>query len=329
MVLLMGDRKMTCILPLLNLALAIAIPAPAAAQASTDAARAEVEIRDVVLTDGAHRYAIPITVGSASLDAGLDTGSTGLRVLPGTLEGVDARPISETRRYRFDSGVELAGAAAIAEVAIGALAAEIPLQIVVSVGCAPLVPRCPAAKVPPDRYRLEGDGLPDQGFPAILGLGSATGGIPNPAVALGAKRWIVELPRPDVPGTPGRLILNPREDEVAGFTPLGPAPQGCIADDTTHARECGTLVLDTGAPGIRVVGAAGGPRAWPSGSPATLTFAGAPLTERFRVNNGLATRMSFERSDHPGTTIYLGPLPYFVFAVLYGPAPGAIALKPR
>ena len=138
-------------------------------------------------------------------------------------------------------------------------------------------------------------------------------------------------------------MLGPRDDEVAGFTHLTTVAYagdrhdgviGCIADDVTQARECGVIVLDTGAPGIRVVGGATAPRAWPAGSAATLTFAGgggpaAPLVERFTVGHGVATRMTFARSEARQTVIYVGPIPYFVFSVLYDPAARTIGLRPR
>ena len=46
-------------------------------------------------------------------------------------------------------------------------------------------------------YGIASDGLPGEGFKAILGIDMARGRGRQPASRfLGARRWIVELPRP-------------------------------------------------------------------------------------------------------------------------------------
>lgn len=61
---------------------AAAIGAAAAVQAEpAPAVRAELPLREVALRNGARRYAMPITLSPASIDAGLDTGEPGVRVL--------------------------------------------------------------------------------------------------------------------------------------------------------------------------------------------------------------------------------------------------------
>src|SRR5947208_2231838 len=74
------------------LALAILAP-PATAQAPP--ARTELPIHAVKLSNGAVRFGVPIRIGATALEAALDTGSTGLRVLPGALAAADAAASDE------------------------------------------------------------------------------------------------------------------------------------------------------------------------------------------------------------------------------------------
>src|ERR1041384_4252540 len=71
--------------------------------------RAEVPIREVVLSDGERRYTIPISVGGTAIEAGLDTGSTGLRILPNTLAASDAVDGGGNDRYSYGAGTEFRG----------------------------------------------------------------------------------------------------------------------------------------------------------------------------------------------------------------------------
>jgi len=54
----------------------------------------------------------------------------------------------------------------------------------------------PASLVSAAQYGIQGDGLPGEGFVAIMGVNMGHDPVPNPLIALGVKRWIVELPRP-------------------------------------------------------------------------------------------------------------------------------------
>ena len=72
-----------------GLALALVSAAEASAHAQ-EPVRAKVPIREVILSDGAHRYGVPITVGATQIEAGLDTGSSGLRIVPNVVSASDA-----------------------------------------------------------------------------------------------------------------------------------------------------------------------------------------------------------------------------------------------
>src|SRR4051794_9637325 len=106
------------------MALALA-PNGASAAPAEPAARSEVPIREVVLSDGARRYSIPIQVGATAIEAGLDSGSSGLRILPGVLADTDAKAVGGSDSYSYGSGAELDGVVGRAQVAVGTLAAPI------------------------------------------------------------------------------------------------------------------------------------------------------------------------------------------------------------
>ena len=328
----------------LSLALT-ALAGTAAAQAPPP--RGEVAVREVVLSNGTHRYTIPVKVGAVAVEAGLDTGSTGLRVLPGVLADADAKDLGHGETYAYGSGAELQGVAGEGMLSIGGLTGVSSLQLVRRVGCTMKLPRCPASRVPADRYGIQGDGLPGEGFKAILGTNMSHTRIANPFVAIGVHRWIVDLPRPGETA-PGRIVLNPTDAEVAGFTllPLSPrlaglgggrhdAVPGCLLNNATRAKACGVVTLDSGAPGLRLQNGGLGGRAWPEGAPATLAFydAGGHLQAAETLVVGQraqASHLAFV--DEPriqGTTIFSGLTVYFAYSVLYDADRQSIGLKAR
>jgi len=330
--------------PLLVLALGLAFPA--AAQVAP-APRAEAPIVESRLSNGARRYAVPIEVGATHLMASLDTGSTGLRILPGLLGPADAAPLDEPETYGYASGSRYEGVVGEATVAMGGLAGRAPVHLIRAIGCFAYLPHCPASRTSLERYGIASDGLPGEGFKAILGIDMAPGRVGNPLRSLGVRRWIVELPRPGE--GPGRLILNPTDAEAAGYATaplaapyahergggLHDAVPGCLANAQTHARACGVVLLDTGAPGLAVANGRleGGP--WPAGSTAALEIfdARGGLAARALMTVGdrdQGTRMSVRRETRVyGVVIYAGVAPYFAYSVLYDARRQTIGLKPR
>jgi hypothetical protein len=320
-----------------------ALSRPTALLAAPDApvVRGEAPIHEVILSDGTRRYSVPIKIGASTVDTGLDTGSVGLRVLERGLASGDAQVSGGFDSYAYASGARLNGVSGEANIVLGGLSARARIQIVKRVDCAPDIPHCPASLVSAAQYGIQGDGLPGEGFVAIMGVNMGHDPVPNPLIALGVKRWIVELPRPGET-TPGRLILNPTEAETAGFVPmplmtdvLHDSVAGCLVNDASQAKACGPLMMDTGAPGIRVVNGGLGARPWPVGAAATLVFfdgarhavAAEHLTIGLRAH---ASHLMFdEEPRRPDTAIFPGLSPYFAFSVLYDPGRGAIGLKPR
>lgn len=244
--------------------LSLALLAARAFAAGTNA-RIAVPIYQRQLPDGEVRYWVPIRIGgSAPIAAMLDTGSFGLRVLSAALSPLDYQVTGIERRFAYGSGVALHGPLATAIVRIGeaTTGAPVTFQLVRSVGCIPRKPDCPAAQVSPGEYRIGGNGLPGQGFEAILGLSLRRPRVAvaafNPLDFIGDSRWIVVLPLPGG-AEPGMLIINPTAQDLAGFhaPQMVPPPSnrpgmlrmvdpGCLAEGGAQ-EGCPSLRLDSGA----------------------------------------------------------------------------------
>jgi hypothetical protein len=185
--------------------------------------RVEVPIRQIKISDGVIRYSVPISVsGGAPIDAELDTGSFGLRVLERAMTPSQYSSTGIHRQIAFGSGARLSGVIATAVVGVGEAMtpSPIPFQVVQAVDCVETKPKCPASKVKFEDYGIAGDGFPHEGFDAILGISMrfplAPMGAINPLAAIGSRSWIVILPRPG-DDAPGQLIINPNESDTAGF----------------------------------------------------------------------------------------------------------------
>ncbi len=301
------------------------------------AARAELPIAEVDLSDGTRRFAVTLTIGGTPVRAGLDTGSVGLRLLPSAAAATEAT--AQAEHYSYGAGTSLDGVVARAPVAVDGLAAIVRVEAVHAVGCTAERPGCPARRIPPARFGIQGNGLPGEGFPAILGTALAKAALPNPLVALGAHRWIVTLPRPD--GAAGRLILNPRDEETAGFVTIPLADRGAdrrndavAACLTVGSGEpiCAPTLIDSGAPGIEVVNH----RASSEGAGGSGTIAFGPrdtpvATIAFPLNSkAAASRLEFVRDERvSGPRIRSGLVAYFADDVLYDADAGTIAVRPR
>jgi hypothetical protein len=332
----------------LRAALLAALALAAAPAAADDAApRVELPIHAVTLSNGAVRYGVPIRIGATTLDAALDTGSTGLRVLPGVLRAGDATASEEPEVYGYASGSRYEGLAGEATLGLGAIAARAPIHLISAIGCFAHLPRCPASRTPLPHYGIASDGLPDEGFKAILGTDMDRARIANPLAAMGVRRWIVELPRPGRPDE-GRLILNPTPAETAGYAMLpvvGPYSQiqggglhdalpGCLIHGQTRARVCGPVLLDTGSSFLAVANARIA-QPWPDGDAVSLEVYGADGTVAARTaftlgDRDAATRLVW-RSElaAPRPSIFAGAAPYYAWSVLYDARRQQIGLKAR
>jgi len=317
--------------------LALAAAPPAAAGLPV-APRVEVPIRQVTLSNGDRRYVVTVRIAGREVDAGVDSGSTGLRVMPRALppEAVGAK--GEEVRYSYGSGVTFAGRAISVPVAIGATGdIHVRIQRVDKLGCKPEKPDCAGVRVPIDRFGIQGDGLPGEGFAAILGIGLKSDAVPNILQALGARRWIIELPRPG-DTAPGRLVLNPDDAEISAYQTVkmlsddGNTVAGCLAFQPPEKPICGPARLDTGAPGLRVVdGGRHAPVA--QGAPARLEIgdrSGGFGIDIIIGRRDQASRLTFDENPHfSQTQLFFGLAPYFAWSVLYDPGARTIGLKAR
>jgi hypothetical protein len=313
-----------------------------AAHAAAPLPRVELPIKEVDLSDGMRRYAVQIMIDGTPLEAGLDTGSTGLRVLAPRLPATHAGgPYAE---YHYGSGLGIKGKIAHLDVRFGADAGNLPVHLIDRLDCTALHPDCAAKHLAMADFGIQGDGLRGEGFPAILGTNMAEGDAPNPFTALGATRWIIELPQPGS-SVPGRLILDPTDDEVAGFTPLKLIPAlsgrksgvhdalaGCLVRRDTNAKLCAPIMFDSGAPGLRI-SLEGFKAPWPNGTPAELALGDGHKSIGLAFTVGRRDQASgmFVEPLAQGAVPHIsaGLMPYFGWSVLYDPENQTIGLKPR
>jgi hypothetical protein len=330
----------------LALAAAAVIGMAASAADAQAAARSEIPVRFVRLSDGVARFSVPITIAGTTIEAGLDSGSTGLRVLPGVVPG-SAAAKGPRNSYSYGSGTRLNGVIAEEPLAFGGASGASPVQLVQTVDCNPSqnAGRCPAQKIALDQFGIQGDGLPGEGFKAILGVNMGPDEAPNPLIKLGVKRWIIELPRPG-DDKPGRLILNPTEADLQGYAlfkidadygdlhgGMHDAIPGCVQDLKLKRSFCGPALLDTGAPGIQVVSLTA-EAGFPPGDPGEVVFlqgtkpavgAQFPIGSR-EINTGFSVQT---RPRLRSTQLMLGLSPYYAFSVLYDPEAKTVGLKAR
>lgn len=329
--------------PAALLAVAALIALPAAAQ-QAPAPRVEIPIREVVLSDGTPRFGLPLTIGRSEVLAGIDTGAAGLRVLPDAIAAADVAPQPASEEYRFGSGAQLHGSRGKARVTVGGHTAEASVHLVTKVDCEAGKPRCPGSLGL--GYGFLGNGLRGEGFRALLGGNMGRTSIDHPLTIVGARRWIIEAPRPGE-GRAGRLILNPSNEEVAGFKLVRLAGQfreadggglhdavpGCLRNDASGERVCGLFTLDTGAYFIRVLNAARFARGpWPAGAPLTLEIRGDQGTAavaRMTVGGKGGQAVAFGTAPRPEVIVQLGTAPYLSHAVLYDPIGRRLGFKPR
>ncbi|MFT9092607.1 MAG: hypothetical protein ABF479_16640 [Gluconacetobacter sp.] len=309
--------------------------------------RTELPITRTILSDGTPRYSVQIKIGSRSIMAGLDTGSVGLRVLSRFLYKDYSPQSSIDSDYIFGSGVELKGNIVKSSVTFGDISGSPLLEFVREVGCVADQPHCPAKLLPPSEYGLLGDGLPYQGFGAILGLGMGESEIHNPLLALGVHRWIIEIPqRKD--SSDGRLILNPTQKELEGFIDIQTIPpfskysgalhdavRGCIINTDANDKDCGVVILDTGDPGIRIISSSSSTRHWKENIAATLILANEKniirAAEKLETDSqDKSRRLKIDSESKPTlSSILTGLCLYNGFYIMYDQDQKTIAFKPR
>lgn len=305
------------------------------ATATAAEVRSELPVREVDLSNGTRRYVVDVQINGKQVEAGLDTGSTGLRVLPRALSPDAGSVGGQEVSYFYTSGTRFHGRAIRVPVSFGGIPGDIRLMRIDRLDCTPEQPRCPAARIDPTRFGIQGDGLPGEGFAAILGIGLKPDAVQNPLEQLGVRRWIVELPTPGS-NIAGRLILNPGDAEIAGYKRVsligdGNLVPGCLVAASPHSSICGDALLDTGAPGIRIV-TDHSIAPWPQGLAAEIAVGGdARLTIPIQIGRRDQASAMFVVS-RPGANpprISFGIAPYFRWSVLYDASARQIGLRGR
>jgi hypothetical protein len=217
----------------------------------------------------------------------------------------------------------------------------IPAQLVQKVDCFPGRPKCPASRLAPEDYGIGGDGLPRQGFRGIMGIATARGPVDNPLIQMGAKSWIVLLPRPGE-ADPGKLIISPDPSELAGHVRVAITGEGGMHDDIhgclllekIQKTICGSMLLDTGGPGISIRSSeASETTGWTKGDAVAVIVhgvLGAEARAVFKAGENQPSRIS--ATLDPKVTkanISAGTEPYFLFSILYDVEHNWIGFKPR
>ncbi|KAF1008775.1 MAG: hypothetical protein GAK32_02017 [Pseudomonas fluorescens] len=309
-----------------------------------------IPIHAMVLDGGGLRYSIPLQIGSTTVETMLDTGSVGLRALPGLLKPGDASVSNVREQDQYRSGVHLLGRRAQAQVTFGRLSMLTPIQVVDTVSCDPAKPKCVASQVPQDKFLMGGGGnaAKGEGYKAIIGIGMHRSSIGNPLAMLG-RRWLVILP---LPGQiePGQLIINPTPEEMQGFRAMrlrkvaskpgdstlfwqDHSLQGCLKRLDNGQVTCGDTMLDTGATGFGVSGGSSAFK-WPAGIEAHFSLLladGSQFGQHFRVGDKSPTYVHFTAGKDGANFngINSGLLTYFNNVVLYDQNAGVIALRAR
>ena len=330
------------------LALSVLLTAPALAQTAPQ--RTEVPIKAVRLGDGAMKFSVPVTVGGQTFEAEMDTGSSGVRLMPGALPPHTIQTTGRPSKEVYGSGVRLIGELAETPVTLGGLSATVPVEITTKIECVEEKPHCAASRLPANTYRIAGDGRPGEGFLAIVGVGMRPADAANPVSHMGSGRWIVILPTPSAPDS-GRLIINPTPEEAQGFQTYqlepGKKPDAaggpswrdnqlklCLTNLDTKVANCGPTMLDSGAPSFHFALNQEPKPDWARGTHASIDFpleGDQRLSAPFIVDSIAGTKVRYSRptTDHFAEGLNAGFYPFYAFAVLYDAKVGTIGVKAR
>lgn len=307
----------------------------AAQSAAALAQRVEIPIREVDLSDGMRRYTVALVIDGKPVEAALDTGSSGLRVLAPRLSDAAQAAQGHVSSYGYESGAEFKGQVIRLPVAMGVLSANAELMRVDAIGCRREKPNCPMGGADLKTFGIMGDMLPGQGFAAIFGTAMNHNDIDNPLVELGVRRWIVELPRQA--GETGKLVLNPDDAEMANFRRFQVDDRGMLSGCLTAAarqsqRICAPAIFDSGAPGIHVVGGdLPTPQQWPRGTDVTLALGDQRSSVGINVTLGRRDQAAgfFIEPGPPRQHLAFGIAPYLAWSVLYDASRREIGVAPR
>ncbi|HJS45844.1 MAG TPA: hypothetical protein VJ753_05525 [Rhizomicrobium sp.] len=308
---------------------------------ASGAARVEIPISQVLGANGRFYYLISLSVGgSAPVKTLLDTGSTGLRLLPDAIGSGDAVPTRRSSNYGYATGSQFTGTIAHGVVTIGGAKTTEPVSIMLidKVGCRKNRPNCPAAGLTARDFSFAQEAKMAEPNRARIGIRLASSDADNPLTKMGDGVWIVELPRPGE-AAPGRLIVNPTPEEMANYKRLHVDPEtgmtaGCVIDGSGSQKICGHVLPDTGGNGM-IVEARQRPSSfpWPNGTPAILALVDdrdVKFGMSFTVKHvpGDPENLHWQQGDPPVPRIS-GSYPFLGHSVLFDANRREIGFKPR
>jgi hypothetical protein len=219
---------------------------------------------------GAMRFSIPIVIGGTVINAMLDTGSSGLRIIKGAVpDSAFSCVAAMTSTYSYHNGLELDGFVARANVgfisAVDAVATPAPINVmyVDQVGCTSSVPDCSANGASIDDFTAFG------GFKAILGvrMRNAVDSIGSPLAQLpGQPSFVVHAPA--YGGTSGTLTVGPVDTSEFATLQLPAFDSVTLANGTTawDDRYGIPACLDDATSGVDYCE----PAEWDTGNPPTF-----------------------------------------------------------
>jgi hypothetical protein len=237
----------------------------------SDGVHAEVPLTIAYQTPQQVAFVLPITFGDTQVDAILDTGSSGVRILPGVLAPTDIVSTSDvTVVETYATGVQYIGHVATARVTLGAVTspAAIPVMLIDTVQCATGHPNCPAAGYTAETYEMKPDAA-GHGYKVIVGTGMhshpGANAVGNPIAQLpGHPSYVVRIPG-GFGATTGVVEIGPDPSELSELASLqlpaladgAPLADGtpawddwsiptCVVDDTSGQSWCMPGLFDTG-----------------------------------------------------------------------------------
>jgi hypothetical protein len=307
--------------------------------------RIDVPIKQTTLSNGLVRYSIPVVFGGKSVDAMLDTGSTGLSVLTSAIPASSYAPSKFSFSIGFVSGQKFIGHVDRAVIGLGNApkTATVEINAIDSLGCSESTPHCA-------RQRYDNGLVGGNIFNALVGVSLPSPALvyplTNPLLRFGDS-WIIVLPRPGE-RAPGHLIINPTADERNGFD-LFPAGQGfnvggdqdnplpgCLIHEADGRKLCGPIDFDSGKSDITEISHDLSLTHWPVGTSGAFSFdvpGGKTILAKFKVAQAPTITHVFvgpSPSFHqPAPRVKAGVEPFMLFSVLYDFRRGQIGLKAR
>ena len=123
----------------------IALVATMLASTIAYAQRTELPMRQLDLPNGDRRFATTLTIDGRPVDVGIDTGLTGMRLLPRGLSGSSDADKGPHVTYSYGAATVFEGHAITVPVIAGTISGLVRVMRVTAVGCTSARPDCPVA----------------------------------------------------------------------------------------------------------------------------------------------------------------------------------------